>query len=200
MSLQVKICGLTQAEQAAQCAQLGADALGVIFYPPSPRHIDLVQATEIVQAAAETPVVGVFVNTSVEKIVHICQSAGIHWVQLHGAECPGVVAALQERGFRVIKVLRSLGVSLERDMGRYAHADGIMVEAGQGPLPGGNGSAWQWEEAQVVSSQRPLALAGGLNADNILKAAVSAQASLLDLSSGVEKSPGIKDLTQVEEV
>lgn len=200
MSLQVKICGFTQATQAARCAELGAAALGVIFYPPSPRHVEVVTAAEIVAAAAGVPVVGVFVNATVDAMLHTCQAANIHWAQLHGAESPGVVAALQERGVRVLKVLRSLGDELAADLQRYAHADGIMVEAGSGPLPGGNGSGWLWGAAQLVSAQRPLALAGGLNAENILTAGASAQASLLDLSSGVEIAPGHKDLEKVAEV
>jgi len=200
-TLQVKICGLTDPLQAKACADLGANALGLIFYPKSPRHVNLEQARRVVGAVEmRVPVVGVFVDQDPRVVAETAMQVGISWVQLHGQESPQQVQQLVQSGLKVIKVLRSLGHALEQEALQYTQASAFLVEAGHGVLPGGNGAQWNWAEAQVLADMRPFALAGGLNADNVQHAAQSAQASLLDLSSGVETQPGIKDLAKVEAV
>lgn len=204
--IQVKICGITQVEQAVAVAQAGADALGLIFYPRSPRHLEGNQAREIVDSVhlhmgSERPsMVGVFVNRSVNETIEIASAVGLDAVQLHGAESPQEVQQLVDQGLYVIKVLHTLGSDLVLQAQEYACAQGLMVEAGKGVLPGGNGASWMWKEAASLQEHGPFALAGGLDACNLTQAVHESGASAVDLSSGVEIRPGIKDLEKVQQV
>lgn len=196
--MQVKICGLMDKEQALAVANAGAHAIGFIFYPPSPRNISVTVAHDICQALPPSVFkVGVFVDANTETIVSTVHTARLDFAQLHGKESPQQVRDLQAHGVRVIKVLRTTGDSLLAEAQQFAHATGILVEAGHGVLPGGNGAGWHWSEAACLAHQRPYILAGGLNADNIISAIQQSQASAVDLSSGVELSPGDKDLQKV---
>jgi phosphoribosylanthranilate isomerase len=193
--LEIKLCGQTRPDEAAACAEAGADAVGVIFHAASPRHVEPARAREIVRALPPGfPVVGVFADTPAESVAHIAAEAGLSIVQLHGTETSDAIAFLQARGLRVIKVLKSRGADLLREARALPPQCGILVEAGKGPLPGGNATAWNWAEAAPLANERPFALAGGLTPMNVEQAILAAHPSAVDLSSGVEDSPGRKNL------
>jgi len=197
--VQIKICGLTQPEEARACAEAGADAIGLVFYPPSPRFVTLEQATLIRKAIPQgVPAVGVFVDLPVEDMIYTARQVGLQTIQLHGNETSRTIWILKNEGFRVIKVLRTTGQRLLDEAAEYSEADGFLVEASRGSLPGGNGATWQWSEAKMLAPQRPFILAGGLNASNIAEAIQQSGASAVDVSSGVELTPGFKNISLIQ--
>ena len=199
--LQIKVCGLTDPEQARACAEAGADAIGFVFYPRSPRHLSLEKARSVRAALpAGVAAIGVFVDAPEAEILEAVRQVGLDAVQLHGRETPELVARLSAAGVRVVMTLRTAG-SLAADAGRFSQAPAFLVEcAPAGELPGGNGQAWDWTGARVLASgSTPFALAGGLNPGNVVAAILAAQPSAVDVSSGVEAAPGVKDLEKVRQ-
>lgn len=195
--MEIKICGLTLPEEAAECAELGADAIGMVFFPKSPRHLTPDMAKAICLALPqEVARVGVFVNAREKEILQIAEECGLTWIQLHGNEAPGLAENLSRAGFGVIKAFFSGKKPDFSQMSGYP-ADAFLVECGKGFLPGGNAITWNWEEARGVSRAGPLILAGGLCSDNVEEAVSKALPEALDLSSGVEASPGRKDPDKV---
>ncbi|HHP7234681.1 MAG TPA: phosphoribosylanthranilate isomerase, partial [Desulfobacterales bacterium] len=140
--IQVKVCGLTDPKQAEACTARGADAIGLIFYPPSPRYVEPSRAAEIAAAVrGKAAAVGVFVNVAAEEILAGVERCGLTAVQLHGNEPPEAVVRLKRAGVRVTKAL-----FLEKEP-RFARAsaytaDGFLLECGLGKLPGGNARRW----------------------------------------------------------
>lgn len=200
MSVQVKICGLTDPWDAAACAKSGADAIGMVFYPKSPRFVELSQGLEIARAVAGyASMVGVFVDMPADEIIHYVKECVLDAVQLHGNESPELVAELKAAGIKVIKVLKSTGMDLLDEAGLFEGlADSFLVEAGSGVLPGGNAAAWDWAGAKSLSGVAPFALAGGLSVENVVEAIQASGCDAVDVSSGVEVSPGVKDINRVE--
>ncbi len=196
---QVKICGLTTPAQAQQCAILGADAIGLVFYAKSPRNLSTRQAGKICRGLPPgVAAVGVFVDMPVEKIVSITSANGIRTVQLHGRETPSQVARLSRAGLKVIKALftnRQPDIAQAR---RYESAVAFLVECGQGKLPGGNALTWDWKLPGKLFQRQPVILAGGLDPENIDTALRTGRPDAVDVSSGVELAPGQKDLRKVE--
>lgn len=192
--MRIKICGLTRQEDAVLAQYLGAWALGFIFYPQSKRFIKPDAAHGIV-AAVKTPCVGVFVNQT-DEALRVTKDLSLGGVQLHGDETPEECARVKkEFGGFVIKALRpetaaDLG-AIERYRGA---ADYILLDtAAQGEW-GGSGKTGDWAlAAKALHHGLPVILAGGLNAGNIAAAAAAVNFFAADLSSGVEKSPGVKD-------
>jgi len=194
---QVKICGLTHAGDAAGCADLGASAIGLVFYPKSPRNVTRHQAREISLALPESvKTVGVFVDETYDTIMQTAEECHLQAVQLHGRESPGLVSRVAARGLIVIKALFLSGRPPLSNASEY-EASGYLVEHGKGKLPGGNALTWNWEKARVLGEQRPLILAGGLAPDNVAAAVSTARPDAVDVSSGVESAPGQKDLVRV---
>jgi phosphoribosylanthranilate isomerase len=195
--IQVKICGLTQVDQAAGCVQLGADLIGLVFYPPSPRWVDRKQACKISAAVRpKAAVVGVFVNESYATILDAVHECSLNGVQLHGNEPPEMISQLRGAGLLVLKALFH-GKSPTLDQAGEYDPSAFLLECGKGPLPGGNARQWDWAAAGKVNRSRPLVLAGGLDADNIARAVRLGKPDAVDVSSGVERAPGVKDIEKV---
>jgi phosphoribosylanthranilate isomerase len=199
MHPQIKICGLTDPDEARAVADCGADAIGLVFHPPSPRHVGLDRASEIVAALpGHVAAVGVFVNPAAADLDRAVDACGLRAVQLHGAEPPEFIANVRRRGdLRVIKALfttRSPGLT---DAERYA-VDGFLVECGSGKLPGGNAETWNWALAEPFGRSHPLVLAGGLDPVTVGPAIGAALPDAVDASSGLERSPGRKDPAKVD--
>lgn len=195
---QVKICGLTDPEEAAACVELGVHAIGCIFYPKSPRFVTDEQAGAISRnLAGSAAVVGVFVNASFEQIIRKVESCALDTVQLHGREPAALVNDLSGEGVRVIKTLflnAAPGFESAADFSAAAY----LAECAGGPLPGGNALAWNWETAAGLSKGYPLVLAGGLSAGTVVRAVRAARPDAVDVSSAVEAAPGKKDLKKVK--
>jgi phosphoribosylanthranilate isomerase len=197
-SPQVKICGLTRVDEAVACAELGANAIGCVFYPPSPRNLTDDRAREISLALPPTVCsVGVFVDedfAGIMKRVEVCRLGA---VQLHGREPAELASRLAREGIVVIKSLFVNGSPALSEAAFYG-ASGYLIECAGGLLPGGNAKAWNWENACSLSKEYPVVLAGGLTPENVTRAIGCAMPDAVDVSSGVELSPGRKDVKKVE--
>lgn len=195
---QVKVCGLMHIEEALRCAELGVNAIGCVFYPKSPRNLTIEQAEKLCRALPSGVArVGVFVNEDYPFIMQRVERCGLTAVQLHGKEPPRLVQQLMQDGVKVIKAVfanRAPGIGEAASLGAFAY----LVECAGGPLPGGNGTGWNWAAAANMSTRLPTILAGGLNAENVADAIRSAAPDAVDVSSGVESSPGRKDVKKVK--
>lgn len=194
---QVKICGLTSAEQAAACAAAGADAIGIVFYLKSPRYIDTRQAVKICSALPEGVArVGVFVDAAYDTIMAAVDACGLTAVQLHGRESPAFVRRMADTSVTVIKALYAQS-DPGLDLAPSYRAAGYLVECKRAALPGGNALSWNWSAAQGFSNRYPMVLAGGLTPENVSEAVAAAQPDAVDVSSGVESRPGLKNIDRV---
>jgi len=194
----VKICGLTRPDEALACAEMGADAIGLVFFPKSPRNLTPRQAGDICrQLPPQVKAVAVCVDMPSEEILALASECGFGTVQLHGRETPQKVARLTQAGLRVIKALfanRPPEIALAP---QYEAAAAFLVECGQGRLPGGNARAWNWHLPRALFEKQPVIIAGGLAPENIRQALRISQPDGVDVSSGVETSPGRKDMQKV---
>jgi phosphoribosylanthranilate isomerase/indole-3-glycerol phosphate synthase/phosphoribosylanthranilate isomerase len=195
---QIKICGLTDVEQALGCAELGANAIGCVFFPKSPRHVSEEQAAEICSALPpRVKKVGVFVNEPFSAIMQKVERCGLTAVQLHGRESSELLKDLGRENLLVIKALFIDREPFLQQVSDYT-AGAFLVEYGRGTLPGGNALAWEWEQASGFGRKRPFILAGGLTPENVVEAVSACLPDAVDVSSGVESAPGVKDLGKVE--
>jgi phosphoribosylanthranilate isomerase len=188
---QIKICGITNEEDALYAAGCGADALGFIFYPPSPRYIAPANALRIIRKLpAHIVHVGVFVNESTQEVLRIAELCGLDFIQLHGDE--SVEYCL---GFTPETIIKAVELRDENDLenaSRY-NAAAILVDSRYAGLYGGTGKKSNWDLALKIKSKKPLILSGGLNEDNVGEALEKVAPLALDINSGVEIKPGKKD-------
>ncbi|MFO8085174.1 MAG: phosphoribosylanthranilate isomerase [Desulfobacterales bacterium] len=199
MTPQIKICGLTRADEALKCAELGVNAIGLIFYDKSPRFLSDVQAIKICDALPDTvKKIGVFVDKSFIHIMGKVKKCGLTGVQLHGQETPELVDCLVRENLLVIKGLFTSKRPNILEVCRF-NASAYLVECGKGKLPGGNAMVWNWSQALDFGKTNPFLLAGGLSPDNVVCAIKKSFPDAVDVSSGVEISPGRKDIRKVED-
>lgn len=194
---QVKICGLKHVEEALACVKWGADAIGCVFYPPSPRFVTDAEAQAICRVLPSGVTgLGVFVDESFAGIMERVGRCGLKGVQLHGRESAELVQQLVREGLTVIKGVYVNGTPSLAGAESFG-ASAYLVECGGGVLPGGNARQWDWGAALDFASKYPTILAGGLNPDNVAQAIAAAAPDAVDVSSGVEAVPGRKDLDKV---
>ena len=197
-SPEIKICGITGVKDALSCAELGADAIGLVFYPKSPRYVTEALAREISLTLPKgIKTVGVFVDEIFASIMRKVERCGINTVQLHGNEPPQLVGSLRKENLIVIKAL-FLEKKPALEKAKDYDASAFLVECGKGALPGGNALSWDWEKAKKISGKYPLILAGGLTSENVSQAVSLCLPDAVDVSSGVESAPGIKDVEKVK--
>lgn len=197
----LKICGITTPETARFCAEAGAGALGVIFFAKSPRYVTPDRARQLFEDVPDRVArVGVFVDLPPEEMIGIARAAKLDTVQMHGSEPLEAVQAALEAGFTVVKVLKCTGKNLMASARALPQEVEILVECGRGTLPGGNGAVWNWADAAPLADLRPFAVAGGLTPQNLAEAARLSRATAWDVSSGVERAPGVKDHAAVLEL
>jgi phosphoribosylanthranilate isomerase len=186
----VKICGITRPQDAELASGLGANALGFVFWPGSPRSVSVETAKPI---ANEIPTgvlkVGVFVNQRVEDVVRIMDDVGLDVAQLHGDESPEYCQSLGRRVFKAVGVADNGSVSIEN----FAPDVILLVDAYDPVRVGGTGKTVNWDSAREIAATRRTILAGGLNAANVKLAVRSVRPYGVDVSSGVESAPGVKD-------
>jgi len=188
---QVKICGITNKDDALFAAQCGAAALGFIFYPPSPRYITPEDARKIIPTLPDKVVkVGVFVNEKGETIKQVMEYCALDMIQLHGDESPEFC-----RQFPSSIVIKTISLTNDDDLkNAFCYGDAaILVDSRHRGLYGGTGKKVDWDLAVVIRNKKPLILSGGLNEGNITEAIRTVAPAALDLNSGVELSPGKKD-------
>jgi len=195
MRTRVKICGFTRVEEAVHAAQLGVDAIGLVFYPPSPRCVDIATARAIVNALpAFTSVVALFVNEQEKKIRNVLTQVPIDCIQFHGDEAP---IECRQFGYRYIKAIAMRDhIDLTALAVDYADADGLLVDTYHPDVKGGTGHTFNWAKVPAKVSL-PIILAGGLTPDNVAEAIRCVRPYAVDVSSGVEKTKGLKDITKM---
>jgi len=195
--VRIKICGITNLEDALACADAGADLLGFNFYPGSPRYIEPAAAREIVrQLPGSILTVGIFVNAGTPKDVErLADKGGVNAVQLHGDESPAYCRELNGRF--VIKALRATDGYTPESAAEYATA-AILLDSFDARARGGSGKVFDWSLARQTAELVPkLFLAGGLDPENIAAAVASVQPFGVDACSRLETSPGRKDIALV---
>jgi phosphoribosylanthranilate isomerase len=196
--VQIKVCGITRIIEALTCASLGVNAIGFVFYPPSPRFITNSKVKAISRALPhQIQKVGVFVDASFGEIMTTVDSCRLTAVQLHGREKPDLVSRLRKEALVVIKALFLKNKPALSEADDY-DASAYLVELGQGKLPGGNARAWAWKETVGFGNRHPFILAGGLTPANVLNAVKACRPDAVDVSSGVENKPGQKDLSKIK--
>lgn len=196
----VKICGITQKEQALEIARLGADFIGINFWPQSKRYLPLEKASWLSEIPDSTTIVGVFVNPDIGYLREVAAAGLIAHLQLHGDESPDFCAALIEEGHSLIKAFQVRDAAMLAKIADYPVND-ILLDAYHPDQRGGSGEVFPWELALQFKQQYPdrsLFLAGGLHADNVAEAVRSVRPYAVDVASGVEDDqPGIKNLVKV---
>ncbi|MGD1049640.1 MAG: phosphoribosylanthranilate isomerase [Solirubrobacteraceae bacterium] len=193
-SARVKICGVTRLDDALLAVDLGAWAVGMVFYPASRRRCELEEA-ELIGASLRRRVelAGVFVNAPLDEIAEVSQRAGLTLVQLHGDEGPAFCAEVARRtGARTIKAAAVRGLFTVRDLERF-HTDFHLLDGWAPGLRGGTGERFDWSLLSRRRSKLPLIVGGGLDADSVAAAIATTHPFAVDVASGVEAEPGIKD-------
>jgi len=194
MKVRVKICGMTSRADAEHAIACGADALGLVFYERSPRCVDIARAREIVAGLPPfVSLVGLFVNATAQTIHDTVNACGLDLVQLHGDETPD---DCRLDGLKVIKALRVRDRASLQLLDTYP-VSAILLDTWNPDCYGGSGESFNWQLAADVARQRPLVLAGGLTADNVAEAISTVAPYAVDVSSGVESRPGVKDPDKV---
>jgi len=206
MSPAVKICGLSTEETVAAAVEAGAGLVGFVFYPPSPRAVTAERAARLVQGVPPTVAkVGLFVDPDDALLDRVLTAAGLDVIQLHGQEAPGRAAQIRERFRR--PVMKAIKVGTAEDVAvadRYLGAvDRLLFDAQPprrpGALPGGNGEPFDWTLLADRSWPLSWMLSGGLSIGNVADAVRITRAPALDISSGVETSPGVKDVALIRD-
>jgi phosphoribosylanthranilate isomerase len=197
----VKICGITREEQARQIIALGADALGLNFWPKSKRYLPLENTSWLHDIKDQSTLVAVLVNADARTLDTLIEQQLVHILQLHGDETPDQVAALQDRGATVIKALAVRDTESLASIGHYPCGT-ILLDAYNPGLYGGTGETFPWDlalRAKQMFPDKRLILSGGLTPANVRSAIEETQPAAVDVASGVESAPGIKDLAMVRE-
>jgi phosphoribosylanthranilate isomerase len=191
MRTRVKICGITRPADAKAAIKSGADAIGMVFYAPSPRAVTVEQARDIVAGLSPfVTVVGLFVNEQRERIAQILSEVRIDLLQFHGDETPEECAGHYRPYIKAIRMRE--GVDLVAEQSRYSQAEGLLLDTYRKGIPGGTGDSFNWDliPDKIASS---ITLAGGLDSENVGQAIIQVQPYAVDVSGGVEREKGIKD-------
>jgi phosphoribosylanthranilate isomerase len=197
-SVQIKICGVTKVKDAKTCAEMGVSMIGFNFYPQSPRYIEPEIARPIIEAIPPgVRAVGVFVDASIEEIRHVADTAGLRCVQLHGHASPDICRGLAHE-FRVIRAFSTDSQFRPEEASLFGDCD-VLVDAHHPNLRGGTGLTCDWPAARVARSlARFLILSGGLTEQNVAEAIATVSPHAVDVCSGVESAPGVKDHRALE--
>jgi len=191
--MQIKICGVTNVRDAKACVDLGAQLIGLNFWPQSPRYIQPDTARQIVDALpADVTAVGVFVDGNAEEIRKTANIAGVRCVQLHGNFTPEVARELA-REFRVIRAFCTYAQFRPEDVSLFPDC-AVLIDAYHPHLRGGTGCTCDWPAARAtLAFARFVILSGGLNPQNVARAIQAVMPQAVDVCSGVERTPGVKD-------
>jgi phosphoribosylanthranilate isomerase len=191
----VKICGITRVEDAELAAELGAWAIGFILWPQSKRYVEPALAAGIERRVRrKVDRVGVFVNHTLDEVAHAVDNIGLTHVQLHGDEGPSFCTAVAERtGAKVIKALPIGSGADMRELGRFHAVDFHLLDTARRGQRGGTGETWDWDLIDQRRVDNPLILSGGLTPANVADGIARVRPWAVDVSSGVEAEPGVKD-------
>lgn len=192
--MRVKICGVTSLDDALGCADAGADAIGLNFWPKSVRRCEEAEAQRIVEAVGErVRVVAVVVDAERETLRRLRDEVGVRWLQLHGHETPEELARWLPEAYKAVRPASAADVEAARAYG----GDELLVDARSPGAPGGTGQRADWALAAELARERPIWLAGGLTPEDVAEAVAAVRPFGVDVASGVESAPGEKDLDRV---
>jgi|SRR6056297_79300 len=196
----VKICGLTTLEDARFVSGALADYLGFIFYPESPRYIEPAKAGAIINWLEGPGKVGVFVNQPLDDVNSIAKQTGIDYVQLHGNESPDYCALVEKPIIKAFHIEKDTDPSelISRIEPYLDQVEYLLFDTKSDTDWGGTGQTFDWNILDEISNDKPFFLSGGLNANNVQDAIQTVQPYAVDLSSGLEESPGLKDFDKIE--
>lgn len=203
MSLEIKICGLSTPETLDAALGVGADMVGMVFFPPSPRHVDLSTAGALAaKARGRARIVALTVDADDAALADIVAAIHPDMLQLHGKESPERVAAIRAR-FE-LPVMKAVGIATAADLAALAAyegvADRLLLDAKppkDAVLPGGNGVPFDWNLLAGLDLSIPYMLSGGLDPENVRDAVQRLHPFGVDVSSGVERAPGVKDIARI---
>ena len=206
MTVEVKICGLDRPETVDGAVNAGAEMLGFVFYPPSPRNLTASAASRLTnRVPAGVKRVGLFVDPTDEMITTVLNQNVLDLIQLHGNEPPERVAEIKDiTSLKVIKVLKVTDirdlkyVSVYQRVAEWLMFDALAPKDMKGALPGGNALSFDWNILARANIPTPWILAGGLNLENVKEAMSTSGAKVVDVSSGVEKLPGVKCVEKIK--
>jgi len=188
-----KICGITRTSDALYAVEHGATALGFVFWPESPRYVAPRRAAEIVRELPESVMpVGVFVNQAITDVTRVVAEAGVRTIQLHGDESPDYSASFDWPVWRAMSL-----VSVNGALPAWPAETVILLDAHDPVRRGGTGAQIDWSHAAAIARQRRVILAGGLTPDNVQQAIATVRPFGVDVSSGVEQAPGVKNHEKV---
>ncbi|MBP8063578.1 MAG: phosphoribosylanthranilate isomerase [Acinetobacter sp.] len=202
MRTRVKICGITRIQDIKSVVDAGADAIGFVFFPPSPRNVSVELAQELVkQVPAYVQTVGLFVNASSDEILEVLKTVSLDVIQFHGDEtpeqCQKIAKLTGRRWYKAIQVKPDLDVISTIKQYQQVGASAMLLDAWHPELKGGTGHSFDW--SQFPQLDIPLILAGGLKPENIENAIKMTGAYAVDVSGGVESAKGIKDQQLIEQ-
>lgn len=196
MRTRVKICGITSVKDALDVVDAGADAIGLVFYAPSPRAVTLEQAKEIAAAVpAFVTVVGLFVNADQSEIEKIIAEVGIDLIQFHGDESPAFCRQFNHPYIKAVRVKPDTNLIQYAD--DFFDAKALLLDAYAEGVPGGTGHSFDWDLIPK-NLPKPVILAGGLNAENVAQAIHDVRPYAVDVSGGVELAKGVKDAKKIQ--
>ena len=193
--IRVKICGITRVEDGITCARLGADAIGLVFYAPSSRHVSVGQARAIMAALPPfVTTVGLFVDAATAEVQAVLAQLPLDVLQFHGNETPEYCRSFGRSYLKAVRV--KLGADLVQYASAYPDAKGLLLDAHVEGIAGGTGQAFDWS---LIPARLPLPviLSGGLSPANVTEAIRRVQPAAVDVSSGVEATKGIKDTEKI---
>jgi phosphoribosylanthranilate isomerase len=195
----IKFCGITRLEDAELAVAAGAWAIGLIFWPNSPRRAEFAAAAEIAAAVKRrVEVAGVFVNATLDHVAETADGVGLTMLQLHGDEGPAYCAeAARRTGCKVIKAVRVRSGADVQGLASF-HTDFHLLDSYTAGVPGGTGETFAWEIARSRRGSIPVILSGGLTEDNVGEAIAAVRPFAVDVASGVERSPGVKDPVRLQ--
>ena len=201
MRTRAKICGITRIEDIHSAVNAGVDAIGLVFYAPSPRSVTIQQAQELAKhIPAYVQIVGLFVNATLYEIAQVLEEVPLDMLQFHGDEtaeqCQDIAAQVGRRWYKAIQVKPELDVIKTIKSYQQAGASAVLLDAWHPELKGGTGHQFDW--SQFPKLDIPLILAGGLKPENIEDAIKTTRAYAVDVSGGVESAKGIKDQQLIE--
>lgn len=195
MRTRVKICGITRPQDAIAAAQAGADAIGLVFYPASPRAVEIAQAQEIVAALPPfVTSVGLFVDAGEATIRQVLQSVPLDLLQFHGDESSAECRCYDRPYIKALRMREQVDVLATAR--HYHDAAGLLLDTYQAGVPGGTGERFDWRRVPAQLTL-PVVLAGGLTPENVAEAVSTARPYAVDVSGGVESQKGIKDAYKI---
>lgn len=201
MRTRAKICGITRTSDIQAAVEAGADAIGLVFYAPSPRYVNIIQAKNLIKhIPAYVQIVGLFVNATASDVCQVLHDIPLDVLQFHGDEtpeqCQNIAKQAKRRWYKAIQVKPNLDISAQISHYQQTGASAVLLDAWHPVLKGGTGHQFDWSKFPKIDV--PLILAGGLTPENIEEAIQTTGAFAVDVSGGVESAKGIKDQQLIE--